>query len=281
MWPQILMYQRTLYGTAGFLDAASGVSCARPSSARPGVCRHHGRLGRPTPSGLGAMNRSSNGSKRGSFVAGSALPMIIAAPSAFPTRPEGQAQVGQQVRGSGIERRIVIALHAGPVVDLFATAGQPRPEQAPVRFGDTVVGAAMRVDGPAARSNRVQRDTGRWRGIGVKLDARVGAKTDRVGGRVTPPVRPHHRAYGFVHGGSSAPLQIPELSQKVQESPHRKQAIVHGRMHVRGPRVPPGASPGGGGLARTRSLESQCDHLSIRVPPPGLGHRTSRTGDGM
>ena len=70
----------------------------------------------------------------------------------------------------------------------------------------------------------------------------VAAEGYRVGGRVTPPVRPHHRAYGSVHGGSSAPLQIPELSQKVQESPHRKQAIVHGRMHVRGPRVPPGAS---------------------------------------
>ena len=43
----------------------------------------------------------------------------------------------------------------------------------------------------------------------------VGAEPirDRVGGRVTPPVRPHHRAYGSVHGGSSAPLQIPELSQ--------------------------------------------------------------------
>ena len=79
------------------------------------------------------------------------------------------------------------------------------------------------------------------------LSHRVGADhatlDDRVGGRVTPPVRPHHRAYGSVHGGSSAPLQIPELSQKVQESPHRKQAIVHGRMHVRGPRVPPGARP--------------------------------------
>ena len=49
--------------------------------------------------------------------------------------------------------------------------------------------------------------------------------------------------------------QIPELSQKVQESPHRKQAIVHGRMHVRGPRVPPGASPGGGGL-RARAASS-------------------------
>ena len=36
---------------------------------------------------------------------------------------------------------------------------------------------------------------------------------DWLGGRVTPPVRPHHRAYGSVHGGSSAPLQIPELSQ--------------------------------------------------------------------
>ena len=69
------------------------------------------------------------------------------------------------------------------------------------------------------------------------------ARRDRLGGRVTPPVRPHHRACGSVHGGSSAPLQIPELSQKVQESPHRKQAIVHGRMHVRGPRVPPGARP--------------------------------------
>ena len=93
---------------------------------------------------------------------------------------------------------------------------------------------------------------------------------DWVGGRVTPPVRPHHRAYGSVHGGSSAPLQIPELSQQVQEFPHRKQAIVHGRMHVRGPRVPPGAAPGGGGLARTRSLEAQCDHFatpSLRFLP--------------
>ena len=37
-----------------------------------------------------------------------------------------------------------------------------------------------------------------------------------------------------------------------------------------GPRVPPGASPGGGGLARTRSLESQCDHFatpSLRFLP--------------
>ena len=86
------------------------------------------------------------------------------------------------------------------------------------------------------------------------------AEQHRVGGRVTPPVRPHHRAYGSVHGGSSAPLQIPELSQKVQESPHRKQAIVHGRMHVRGrgPRVPPGASPGGGG---PRS------YAALRLPP--------------
>ena len=86
---------------------------------------------------------------------------------------------------------------------------------------------------------------------------------DRVGGRVTPPVRPHHRAYGSVHGGSSAPLQIPELSQKVQESPHRKQAIVHGRMHVRGPRVPPGASPGG-------SRRRQCQPVGgpMRPAPP-------------
>ena len=74
---------------------------------------------------------------------------------------------------------------------------------------------------------------------------------------------------GSVHGGSSAPLQIPELSQKVQESPHRKQAIVHGRMYVRGPRVPPGASPGGGGLARTRSLNGQRQYLWRAVDQDG------------
>ena len=85
---------------------------------------------------------------------------------------------------------------------------------------------------------------------------------NRVGGRVAPPVLPHHRAYGSVHGGSSAPLQSPELSEKVQETPRRKQTIVHGRMHVRCPRVPPGASPSRGGLACTRNLESECDHLS-------------------
>ena len=56
-------------------------------------------------------------------------------------------------------------------------------------------------------------------------------------------------------------------------------------MHVRGPRVPSGASPGGGGLARTRSLESQCDHFAtpslrflpaaeLEIQPLGGGVRT-------
>ena len=45
---------------------------------------------------------------------------------------------------------------------------------------------------------------------------------DRVGGRVASPVRPHHRTYGSVYGGSSAPLQGPELSKKVEETPLRE-----------------------------------------------------------
>ena len=44
----------------------------------------------------------------------------------------------------------------------------------------------------------------------------------RVGGRVASPVRPHHRTYGSVYGGSSAPLQGPELSKKVEETPLRE-----------------------------------------------------------
>ena len=38
-----------------------------------------------------------------------------------------------------------------------------------------------------------------------------GVRDNRVGGRITPPVRPHHRAYGTVHGGSSGPLPTAEL----------------------------------------------------------------------
>lgn len=60
---------------------------------------------------------------------------------------QGQAQVRQQILGCGVERRIVIALHAGSIVDLFTTAGQPRPEHAPVRIRDPVVGAPMQPDG--------------------------------------------------------------------------------------------------------------------------------------
>ena len=36
-------------------------------------------------------------------------------------------------------------------------------------------------------------------------------RPNRVGGGVTPAVRPHHRAYGTVHGGSSGPLPTAEL----------------------------------------------------------------------
>jgi hypothetical protein len=41
----------------------------------------------------------------------------------------------------------------------------------------------------------------------------------RVGGGVAPAVRPHHRAYGTVHGGSSRPLPGPKLTKKAQETP--------------------------------------------------------------
>ena len=42
---------------------------------------------------------------------------------------------------------------------------------------------------------------------------------DRVGGRVTPPVRPHHRAYGSVHGGSKGPLPYRHSLEQAQKSP--------------------------------------------------------------
>ena len=41
--------------------------------------------------------------------------------------------------------------------------------------------------------------------VGIDLDSTY-CYPDRVGGRITPPVRPHHRAYGTVHGGSNGPL---------------------------------------------------------------------------
>jgi hypothetical protein len=44
----------------------------------------------------------------------------------------------------------------------------------------------------------------------------------RVGGRVAPPVRPHHRAYGSVHGGSKAPLPGRDLLEETQEAPLRQ-----------------------------------------------------------
>ena len=44
----------------------------------------------------------------------------------------------------------------------------------------------------------------------------------RVGGRVAPPVRPHHRAYGSVHGGSKDPLPGRDLLDEAQEAPLRQ-----------------------------------------------------------
>ena len=41
----------------------------------------------------------------------------------------------------------------------------------------------------------------------------------RVGGRVAPPVPPHHRAYGTVHGGSSGPQPGPKLIEQAEKSP--------------------------------------------------------------
>ena len=59
-------------------------------------------------------------------------------------------------------------------------------EEAPVRFGNVVVAAAMLVDGVATRPYRVQRDPGRRRGVGVQLNARVGTKTLRRLASISP-----------------------------------------------------------------------------------------------
>jgi hypothetical protein len=46
-----------------------------------------------------------------------------------------------------------------------------------------------------------------------------GSHRNWVGGRVAPPVLPHHRAYGSVHGGSRGPLPSAKLIQQGQQSP--------------------------------------------------------------
>jgi len=44
----------------------------------------------------------------------------------------------------------------------------------------------------------------------------------RVGGGVTPAVRPHHRAYGTVHGGSREARPSLKKIEEAQESPFRQ-----------------------------------------------------------
>ena len=63
----------------------------------------------------------------------------------------------------------------------------------------------------------------------------------RVGGRVAPPVPPHHRAYGSVHGGSCGPLHSPVLMEKGPESPlfEASTRLLTCRVHVRGSGIPP------------------------------------------
>ena len=92
-----------------------------------------------------------------------------------------------------------------------------------------------------------------------------------VGGRVTPPVRPHHRAYGSVHGGSSAPLQIPELSQKVQESPHRKHDCSRPHACARPPRS----------TKRLVRWRWPCAHAQPRVPVRPFEHPRPTAGLGQ
>ena len=45
---------------------------------------------------------------------------------------------------------------------------------------------------------------------------------NRVGGGVTPAVRPHHRAYGTVHGGSREARPSLKKIEEAQESPFRQ-----------------------------------------------------------
>ena len=74
---------------------------------------------------------------------------------------------------------------------------------------------------------------------------------DRVGGRVAPPVRPHHRANGSVHGGSKDPLPGRNLIEQAQKAPLRQEFIGYGGMHMRGAGIPPGFTSCSRRLART------------------------------
>ena len=91
--------------------------------------------------------------------------------------------------------------------------------------------------------------------------------SDWVGGRVAPPVLPHHRTYGSVYGGSRGPLHGPKLIEEAPAAPFRKHPIVNGRVHMRGSSVPPGPQARCRGLARTCRLKSPCKQF----PTAGLG----------
>jgi len=61
----------------------------------------------------------------------------------------------------------------------------------------------------------------------------------RVGGGLSAPVLPHHRAYGSVHGGSSEAHEAPMLCEKAHESLLVEIAHREGVVHVGRSRVPP------------------------------------------
>jgi hypothetical protein len=77
---------------------------------------------------------------------------------------------------------------------------------------------------------------------------------DRVGGKVAPPVPPHHRVYGAVHGGSRGPLQVPPLIEPTQEAPLRQDPMIDGGMPMGGPSIPPGPTAWCRGRPRTLHL---------------------------
>ena len=65
----------------------------------------------------------------------------------------------------------------------------------------------------------------------------------RVGGSLAAPVLPHHRTYGSVYGGSQSTLEPSPLILQRQQSAAIKVGLGEGRVHVRGPGIPPRPSP--------------------------------------
>ena len=89
-------------------------------------------------------------------------------------------------------------------------------------------------------------------------------------GKVALPVPPHHRAYGSVHGGSCEPLHGPRADREDCGVPIVPVPGCYGRVHVRGPGIPPGSRPVAVALrARPTSSPSA---ISFRQRVLGLRH---------